>query len=330
MYRQRLVCALGALAALALPGPAPAEAAGLEPIRTLGWAGGAVTVQEAGRERPARGPAGVGVDAAGALLVVDTLARRVLRVPTDGPPEVVWAAAEALEPVAALGLPGGGFAVLDRVRREVALAKDGETVRAARLPHGLLHLAGLAPVADGRVALVSAYQESFPVPLTAPSAPSADSAAWFAARLPGVPLPDGRVATVERQDDGAVTLRWLAPPALGAEWELAEAATVRLQPPARAARVVGGTAAGAVFLEVDHDEPGAGAAARFGRRLVRVLPAGQGKGVASVTLPTEDLLYVPFAMSAVAPDGSVVVLLPAAEGLRLLRWRPPVVEGGAR
>jgi hypothetical protein len=88
--------------------------------------------------------------------------------------------------------------VLDRVRREVALAKDGETVRAARLPHGLLHL------------------------------------------------------------------------------------------------------------------------------------AGQGKGVASVTLPTEDLLYVPFAMSAVAPDGSVVVLLPAAEGLRLLRWRPPVVEGGAR
>lgn len=326
--------AFGLLAAAVAAAPSPAAAApgGLELVRTLLWAtAGApadparVTLEEPGPERPARGPAGVAVDASGALLVVDTLARRVVRVGAEGPPTVVFAAEDALEPVAVAALPGGGVAVLDRVRRDVTLVKDGVVSAKAALPHGLQHLAGLLPLADGRTALVTAYQESYPVPAQA----AASTASWFAGRLPGVPLPDGRVATVALAGGGAITLRWLQPPPLGVEWELAEAATLSLDPPARAARIVGGTKEGALVLEVDHDEPSEGGAARFGRRLLRVLPAGLGKGTASVTLPTEGLLYVPFAGSAIAEDGSVVVLLPVAEGLQLLRWQPPARPGAA-
>lgn len=321
-----LPVALVVLASLLAPPPATAAPpGGLVLVRTLPWGGGAdgVTLQEAGRERPARGPAAIGVAADGALLVVDTLARRVLRVGAEGPPEVVFAAAETLEPVAAVALPDGRLAVLDAVGRRVAFAKDGAVGRQSRLPHGLHHLAGLTPLTDGRIALVTAYQESYPVPERA----DADTASWFAARLPGVPLPDGRLATVERTDSGGIVLRWLELPPVGSGWDLAETATLSLDPPARAARIVGGTRDGGIVLELDHDEPSAGDAARFGRRLLRVLPAGQGKGTASVTLPTEELLYVPSSGSAVGPDGSVAVLLPVAEGLRLLRWQPPAPRG---
>jgi len=101
----RFASAVRALVALAALGPAAAAAAGLELVRTLPWSGaGGVTLQEAARERPARGPQGVAAEESGALLVVDTLARRVVRVAAEGPPEVVWAGADTLEPVAAIAV----------------------------------------------------------------------------------------------------------------------------------------------------------------------------------------------------------------------------------
>jgi hypothetical protein len=311
-----VIAAATVAACAAPPGAEPRRGAlrGAATEQLLPWGSGATAVglRAPGAERLAAGPSAVAVAPDGALLVLDRLNRRVLRLADDGRAPEVVAPAPADADDLAVG-DGGALALYSRLRARVWVHADGGVAELA-VPRALRGVRGVALGPSRQVLVDTDYQETFA--LGSPSVPQTEAAVLAQKREGVVRLDDGRGVAVHLLADGRPELLLRRP---GDRLDAAD----RVDLPERvlAARVVG-AAGRAVCLRLERADvqvdvrPATGAGVAVRRTLVCHDVDG-GARLLRRDLPAPGL-YLPAREIAVGGTPARVAFLEAtAAGLRV-------------
>jgi hypothetical protein len=297
----------GAAGCGASPGEEPRRAALRAPTeQLLPWGHGpaAAGLRPAVAERLAAGPSAVAVAPDGAVLVLDRLNRRVLRLADDGrPPQIV---AEAPEDAEDLAAGDDGTLALYSPWRALVWVHGGGAPATMAVPRGLRGVQRLGVGPSRQVLLHTAYQETFS--LGSPAVPQTEAAVLAQHREGAVQLDDGRGAAVRLLPDGRPELLLRRP---GERLDRAE----RFALPERvlAARLVG-AAGPAVCLRLEQAGPGPGFTVQ---RQVVCHDTQSGARLLQRDLPAPGR-YVPAREVAVGGSPARVAFIEAApDGLRV-------------
>lgn len=266
----------------------------------LGWGRGEgqVGLREAAPEQPQYGPSMITCTAEG-MIIDDPLNHRLLLLSSTG----AFLKALPVEDLITDVLPDGeDFLLLSPARGRVArLSHEGVTRLQWKLPAGLLYPTILIQGPAG-VQLATSFQETW----------SPQSGGFEE----GLPLEDGRRFRVRRSVLGGAGIFLLEERPEGVDSFLPSG---RLPLAGRAVRFLGANASLLVFVR---DR-------LVGERFVRSTElCGRDLNACASIAAGGPLLYVPVKPASPCPDGAVLVMEPAGEGLKIRRVTP--VTGGAR
>lgn len=286
-----------------------------EGSRLLRWGAGPgeVGLARARSERLAEGPSALALDSSGAVLLLDRLNGRVLRVPDlIGEPEVAATVRADYEDLA-VG-PDGAIALFSPLRANVGVVDGSGTSPELAVPDAIEDVVGLSLGPSRQVTLFTALQESFRI--GSPSLPQAVPSILHTKREGAARLETGAGALVRRDSDGRLEVRLVSK---------SGAAAFDLPVRGLSARVVG-VVGRAICLRVEREDPASPATVL--RRALCV------DAVTHETLLDEELgapgLYVPRRELAVGGSPPRLVFArPEDAGLRLI-VRPIAATGGGR
>ena len=164
---------------------------------------GEVGLQPAVPERPARGPQAVAVAADGAVLVLDAVNGRVVRVDASGAAGVAIAAVPRDAEDLAAGADGALAVYSPLQARAWVFVPDGAPAGELALDRAIRHVTGIALGASRRLVLRTAYQETLVA--GSPAAAAALATVLHGKREGAALLADGRGVAV-RAAGGAAAL----------------------------------------------------------------------------------------------------------------------------
>jgi hypothetical protein len=257
------------------------------------------------------GPQALGLCGDGDLLLLDTAASRLLRLDGDGRQTGSVPVGQSATDLAVA--PDCGFVVLapDEVRRH---EPDGTLAEVLRLPRSIRFVTGLGLAADGTVTVSEGASRT--LELRPPELWKGEAEAAIVAVQPGLRVA-GRAVGLELVDDSAARLLVLdGDPDAALTFELGAGDLA-------SARLVDRDAGGRWVLDVERF-------AGLSPVVVRRTLLGLGEaGDAAWSLELPGRPYAQSVRDAVlSPDGRhLFVMLPAADGVHLLRWALP--EAGA-
>ena len=286
----------------------------------LGWgeSNGTLKLQPQGVERPANGPTAVAVASDGALLVLDQLAGRVVRVAPDGSLRTLAEVPADAEDLA-VG-PEGAFAVWSPLRATAWVHRpSGAPAGEVKLPRVLRDVVGIEL---GRSLVVEArtgYQERLSI--GGPAAPRSLVETLHSKREGAAMLPDGSGLLVKVSED---TAELLVMGQAVARQRAEVIARHQLPGSVSAARVVGSHGATACLrLEEVTSSPQIAV-----QRRALCVDARSGEVLLDEALPDVGV-YLPKRELAVGA-GYLAFIHPSADGLQLTRWRLPHTASAAK
>ena len=261
----------------------------------------------------AQGPAAIAAGSGDALLIVDTLNRRIVRVRRDGTLIDTLELRDVVRPVDVAVFEQVIY-VLDALGQRVsAFRENGDLLQTFGLPD-TIELNGTVTLTIGGPDDIRVSTGAREARLDAAQARGGTPAAVEMAGARSVATPEGVVtATAARGADDRIVLRLEGGPGLAARGG-AQALKIASTGFLAGARLLGIDSLGRIFVLVD-ELPADGTLAP--RTVVkRFSPAGELTGQAVV--PLEGAVYVPNRPVTVTEDGSVFALIPGADEVALV------------